>query len=133
VLTLLSGQSAGREGPAVHLGAASSSLIGQWMRLPNNSIRILVACGTAAAISASFNTPIAGVIFAMEVVLVEYTLSGFTPVILAAVSAAVVNQLVYGDMPACTVPPLAMNSLLELPFIVLMGLMFAFSSAGFVR
>src|SRR5690606_40794583 len=62
VLTIVSGQSAGREGPAVHLGAASSSLLGQWLKLPNNSIRTLVACGSAAAISASFNTPIAGVI-----------------------------------------------------------------------
>ncbi len=132
VLTIISGLSSGREGPAVHLGAASSSLLGQWMRLPNNSIRTLVACGTAAAISASFNTPIAGVIFAMEVVLMEYTISGFTPVILAAVSAAVVHQLVYGDMPAFVVPPLAMNSLLELPYIVLMGLVFAACSALFV-
>jgi len=132
VLTVISGLSSGREGPAVHLGAASSSLLGQWMRLPNNSIRTLVACGTAAAISASFNTPIAGVIFAMEVVLMEYTISGFTPVILAAVSAAVVHRLVYGDMPAFVVPPLAMNSLLELPYIVLMGLVFAACSALFV-
>ncbi|MGO1233586.1 MAG: chloride channel protein, partial [Marinobacter sp.] len=58
VTTVATGQSAGREGPAVHLGAAFSSLLGQWMRLPNNSIRTLVACGCAAAISASFNTPI---------------------------------------------------------------------------
>ncbi|HCW88494.1 MAG TPA: chloride channel protein, partial [Marinobacter sp.] len=69
VITVITGQSAGREGPAVHLGAAFSSLMGQWMRLPNNSIRTLVACGCAAAISASFNTPISGVIFAMEVVM----------------------------------------------------------------
>lgn len=79
VSTVVTGQSAGREGPAVHLGAAISSLMGQWMRLPNNSIRTLVACGCAAAISASFNTPISGVIFAMEVVMMEYTIAGFTP------------------------------------------------------
>ena len=115
VTTVITGQSAGREGPAVHLGAAFSSLLGQWMRLPNNSIRTLVACGCAAAISASFNTPISGVIFAMEVVMMEYTIAGFTPIVLAAVSAAIVTQAVYGTEPAFSVPALTMNSLLEIP------------------
>lgn len=133
VLTIVSGQSAGREGPAVHLGAASSSLLGQGLRLPNNSIRILVGCGTAAAISASFNTPIAGVIFAMEVVLMEYSISGFTPVILSAVSAAVLNQIVYGNMPAFNIPAMSLHSLFELPFIVGMGVVFALCSTTFVR
>ncbi|OOV75700.1 hypothetical protein BTA35_0217490, partial [Oceanospirillum linum] len=78
LVALASGLSAGREGPAVHLGAGVSSYLGQLFKLPNNSIRLLVGCGTAAAIGASFNTPIAGVIFAMEVIMAEYTLVGFT-------------------------------------------------------
>ncbi|MFP5406672.1 MAG: chloride channel protein, partial [Gammaproteobacteria bacterium] len=84
-LSIVAGHSVGREGPVIHVGAASASLMGQWMRLPNNSIRTLVACGVAGSIAASFNTPIAGVVFAMEVVMLEYTLAGFAPVILAAV------------------------------------------------
>lgn len=131
--TVLTGQSSGREGPAVHLGAAFSSLLGQWMKLPNNSIRTLVACGCAAAISASFNTPIAGVIFAMEVVMMEYTIAGFTPVILASVSSAVVTQAVYGSEPAFSVPPLTMNSLLEIPWILAIALVIGVASAAFVR
>lgn len=131
--TVISGQSAGREGPAVHLGAAFSSLMGQWMRLPNNSIRTLVACGCAAAISASFNTPMAGVIFAMEVVMMEYTIAGFTPIILAAVSAAIITQIVYGTEPAFSVPALTMNSLLEIPWILVIALIIGVASAAFIH
>ncbi|OEY66524.1 chloride channel protein [Marinobacter sp. X15-166B] len=130
--TVITGQSAGREGPAVHLGAAFSSLMGQWMRLPNNSIRTLVACGCAAAIAASFNTPIAGVIFAMEVVMMEYTIAGFTPIILAAVSAAVVSQVFYGSDPAFSVPVLTMNSLLEIPWILAIAVFIGAAAALFI-
>jgi len=133
VTTVVTGQSAGREGPAVHLGAAFSSLMGQWMRLPNNSIRTLVACGCAAAISASFNTPISGVIFAMEVVMMEYTIAGFTPIILAAVSAAIVTQVVYGTEPAFSVPALTMNSLLEIPWILVIAIVIGIAAALFIR
>ncbi|SFR83436.1 chloride channel protein, CIC family [Marinobacter daqiaonensis] len=133
VTTVVTGQSAGREGPAVHLGAAFSSLMGQWMRLPNNSIRTLVACGCAAAISASFNTPISGVIFAMEVVMMEYTIAGFTPIILAAVSAAIVTQAVYGAEPAFSVPALTMNSLMEIPWIIAIALIIGVAAATFIH
>lgn len=133
VATVVTGQSAGREGPAVHLGAAFSSLMGQWMRLPNNSIRTLVACGCAAAISASFNTPISGVIFAMEVVMMEYTIAGFTPVILAAVSAAIVTQAVYGSEPAFNVPALTMNSLLEIPWVLVIAIIIGIAAAAFIH
>jgi len=133
VATVVTGQSAGREGPAVHLGAAFSSLMGQWMRLPNNSIRTLVACGCAAAISASFNTPISGVIFAMEVVMMEYTIAGFTPIILASVTAAVVSQAAYGSEPAFSVPPLIMNSLLEIPWIIAIALIIGIAAAAFIQ
>jgi CIC family chloride channel protein len=133
VSTVVTGQSAGREGPAVHLGAAFSSLMGQWMRLPNNSIRTLVACGCAAAISASFNTPISGVIFAMEVVMMEYTIAGFTPIILASVTAAVISQAAYGSEPAFSVPPLVMNSLLEIPWIIAIALIIGIAAAAFIH
>ena len=121
VLSIASGHSVGREGPAVHLGAAASSLLGQWLRLPNNCMRSLVACGTAASIAASFNTPIAGVIFAMEVVLMEYTVAGFTPVILAAVAGTWTSQLVYGAAPAFDVPVVRLATLWELPYLLFVG------------
>ncbi len=121
-ISLIGGLSLGREGPSVHLGAAAGSLLGQRLGFPNNSIRTMVACGTAAAIAASFNTPLAGVVFAMEVIMMEYTIAGFTPVILAAVSATALSRAAYGDSPAFMVPQLALANLWELPWIVLMGI-----------
>ncbi|MGQ9425379.1 chloride channel protein [Gilvimarinus sp. F26214L] len=132
-LSLISGQSVGREGPAVHLGAGAASLLGQWLRLPHNSLRTLVGCGVAAAIAASFNTPMAGVIFAMEVVLMEYTIASFLPVILASVSGAVVTQLVFGEDPSFSVTPVQMKSLLELPFMALAGAVIALVALVFTR
>ncbi len=132
-VSIVAGHSVGREGPVIHVGAASASLLGQWMRVPNNTIRTLVACGVAASIAASFNTPIAGVVFAMEVVMFEYTLSGFAPVILAAVSATSVSRLVFGPDPAFAVPPIQLVSLLELPWVVLVGLVIGCFAAAYVH
>jgi len=131
-ISLVSGHSVGREGPGVHLGAASSSLLGQSLRLPNNSIHTLIACGAAASIAASFNTPIAGVIFAMEVILMEYTIAGFAPVILAAVSATVLTRFVFGAEPAFSVPALQLASQYELPYLLLMGLVIGALAAAFI-
>ncbi|MGY4877650.1 chloride channel protein [Vreelandella aquamarina] len=133
VLSVLGGLSAGREGPAIHLGAAASSGLGLKLRLPNNSLRVLVACGTAAGISASFNTPIAGVIFAMEVVMMEYTLMSFMPVILASTMGALVAQLVYGSAPAFSIPEVALDSFFNLPWIVVMGLMIGILAGIFIH
>lgn len=132
-LSIVSGHSVGREGPGIHLGAASGSLLGQWLKLPNNSIQTLVACGSAASIAASFNTPLAGVIFAMEVIMMEYTIAGFTPVILSAVSATALTRFVFGADPAFTLPSLHLNSLLELPYLLLLGLVVGTLAAIFIR
>ena len=131
-VAIASGHSGGREGPAIHLGAAANSLLGQKLLLPNNSIRVLVGCGTAAAIAASFNTPIAGVIFAMEVIMMEYTISGFTPVILAAITATAISRAVYGSAALFAIPTIEMASLWELPFIAFLGLITGACAALFI-
>lgn len=132
-LALLSGQSMGREGPAVHLGAGIASQLGQWLKLPNNSLRTLVGCGIASAIAASFNTPMAGVIFAMEVVLMEYTIAGFVPVMMASVTGAIVTQYIFGPEPAFSVIPPSINTLNELPIIVMSGVIIAYFAAVIIR
>lgn len=132
-IALLTGQSVGREGPAVHLGAASGSLIGQVFKLPNNTLRLLVGCGVAAAISAAFNTPLAGVIFSMEVILMEYTVIGFTPVLVASVTAALLIRATYGVESAFTIPALQIQSVAEIPFVILLGIICALLAGGFIR
>ncbi|MFV0276461.1 MAG: chloride channel protein [Parahaliea sp.] len=118
---LATGQSGGREGPDVHLGAAANSLLGQRLQLPHNSLRVLIACGAAGGIAAAFNTPLAGVIFAMEVIVAEYTVVGFIPVMLAAVSASAISRYLGGGSLLFTIPKVELHSLLELPYIVLLG------------
>ncbi|MGD8642570.1 MAG: chloride channel protein, partial [Gammaproteobacteria bacterium] len=131
-ISVVAGHSVGREGPGVHLGAAGGSFIGQWLKLPNNTLRILVACGTAASIAASFNTPIAGVIFAMEVIVMEYTIAGFAPIMLSAVSAAVLTQAVFGSQPVFSVPALRLATITELSGFFVMGLIIGSLAAGFI-
>ena len=131
-IAIISGQSLGREGPAIHLGAATSSLIGQQLGLPNNTIRTLVACGTAAAIGASFNTPLAGVIFALEVVMMEYSLASFLPVILSAVSATAVTRAVFGTEVVFSVPNFQLTNLLELPYVMFLGVMTGIAAFVFI-
>ena len=129
--SLVGGLSVGREGPAVHLGAAVSSLLADRLKLPDNSLRVLVACGAAAAISASFNTPIAGAIFAMEVVMMEYSIVAVIPVILASVSGAMVSRIFYGDAPAFLVPAMAEDPLQLLPYLLMVGLLCGCLAAAF--
>jgi len=132
VVALVSGQSVGREGPAVHLGAGAASQLGQWLRLPNNSMRTLISCGVAAAISAAFDTPMAGVIFAMEVIVMEYTIVGFVPVILASVMGTALSRAAFGHT-GLLVGSSEMNSLLELPYMVVMGLVISVCASIYIR
>ncbi len=120
-LAIISGQSVGREGPSIHLGAACHGFIAGLLSLPRSSQRILVSCGVSAAIAASFNTPLAGVIFSMEVIMAEYSVSSFIPVILAAVSATGIMQWFFGAEPAFHIPQVHLHSLLELPAILILG------------
>lgn len=131
-VSIISGHSVGREGPSVHLGSGSASVMGKLLNLPNNSIRILVACGTAAAVGASFNTPLAGVVFAMEVVIMEYSVAGFMPVILAAISATTLSRLVFGSDPAFVIPTPALPAITELPYTLLLGFVCGCLAAVFI-
>ncbi|MCB0212738.1 MAG: chloride channel protein [Anaerolineae bacterium] len=127
------GGSAGREGPIVQVGAALGSTAAQILGLGSERTVTLVACGAAAGIAATFNAPIAGVIFAMEVILGEFTTHYFGMVVIAAVAASTVSREFLGDTPAFAVPSYSLVSTWELPFYALLGVLAALVGWGFVK
>lgn len=103
-ITLGSGGSGGSEGPIVQIGAALGSGVGQIFKLSESNLKTLIACGASAGIAAIFNAPIAGVMFALEVILGDFAISAFAPVVLSAVLSAVVVHTYWGDFAVFTVP-----------------------------
>lgn len=128
-----SGGSAGREGPIVQIGSALGSTVGQLFRLSDDRIRNLVACGAASGIAAVFNAPIAGVIFALEVILGEFTTRYFGSVVIAAVTSSIVSRAFLGDRPAFHVPAYTLVSPWELPLYALLGVLTALGAILSVR
>lgn len=130
-ISLGTGASAGREGPVVHLGASFASALEDRFRLPIAARRTLLAAGVAAAVSASFNAPIAGVLFAHEVILGHYAASAYVPIVIASVAATAVARLHLGDFPAFVIPEYHMTSYWELPAFALLGLTCAVVAISF--
>jgi CIC family chloride channel protein len=120
-VTLGFGGSAGREGPVVHLGATIASRLEDMFTLSATTRRTLLACGVAAAVSASFNAPIAGVLFAHEVILAHYALRAFVPIVLASVAGALISRIHFGSSAAFIIPDYQITSYLEFPAFVLLG------------
>ncbi len=116
------GASAGREGPVVHLGATLASVLKDLFKLSHAARRNLFACGVAAAVSASFNAPIAGVLFAHEVILGHYALRAFVPIVISSVAATIVVRAHLGSFPAFIIPNYQITSYWEFPAFVLLGL-----------
>lgn len=132
-LSLGAGASTGREGPAVHLGASLAAWLAERLKLPAADARTLLACGAAAAVAASFNAPIAGAVFALEVVLGHYAVRVMAPVAAAATVGAVVTRVHLGAQPAFAMPLLAPASLLDFPASALLGVIAALTAILFVR
>jgi len=132
-LCIGTGGSAGREGPIVQVGAALGSTLGQWLKLSSGRIRNLVACGAAAGIAATFNAPIAGVIFAMEVILGELHMGDLGNVIISALTASTIARVFLGDNPAFVIPRYAMQTPWEIFLYAILGVLDAFAAVGFIR
>jgi CIC family chloride channel protein len=132
-ISLGTGASTGREGPVVHLGASLSAFIAEKLHLGRALSRTILGCGVATAVAASFNAPIAGVFFALEVVLGHYALSAFAPVVIAAVTGTVLSRVYFGDFPAFIVPTGEINSFFEFPAFALLGVVSAIVAVIFMR
>lgn len=131
-ITIGTGGSAGREGPIVLTGASFGSAVGQLLHFPAERLRTMVACGSAAGIAALFNAPIAGSIFALEVILGKFTVRYFGMVVVSAVAASIVGQAFLGDAPAFAVPAYSFQPV-ETPFYIFLGVAAALTAVFFVK
>ena len=128
-----SGGSVGREGPIVQIGSAVGSTLGQFMKVSADRMRILVGCGAAAGIAATFNAPIAGSMFALEIVLGDFGLATFSPIVISSVVATAVSRAYLGDNPAFIVPVYELVSGWELPMYLVLGLFCAVVGVTFTK
>ncbi|PLW75533.1 chloride channel protein [Cohaesibacter celericrescens] len=131
IISLGAGASAGREGPIVHLGASLAKMLCEAFSLTPASKKTLLACGVASAVSASFNAPIAGVLFAHEVILGHYALTAFVPIVLASAMGTMLSRLYFGDIAAFDIPAYQITSYWEMPAFALLGLTCAFVAVLF--
>ena len=132
-ITIGTGGSVGREGPIVQIGSALGSTIGQWLRVSGSRLRTLAACGAAAGIAATFNAPIAGALFAVEIILGDFGVSQFSPIVISSVMATVVSRHFLGDFPAFEVPPHEMVSGWELIVYGILGVAAAGVALAFIK
>ena len=132
-LSLGVGASTGREGPLVHFGATIGSWISQQFKLNRAMTLTLLGCGVASGVAASFNAPIAGVFFALEVVVGHYALHAFAPIVIASIVGTIVCRVHIGDFPAFILPEYTIQSFWEFPGFALMGLVCGISAMIFMR
>lgn len=132
-VTIGTGGSVGREGPIVQIGSSMGSSLGQLLRVSKERMRVLVACGAAAGIAATFNAPIAGVLFAIEIIMGNYAITTLVPLIMSSVMATIVGRWYFGDIPAFEIPRYTLHSAWEiLPYILLAALT-GFVAVAFTR
>ncbi|MHA1536372.1 MAG: chloride channel protein [Alphaproteobacteria bacterium] len=132
-ISIGSGASVGREGPVVHLGASLAAFVADKLNLTRGRALTLLGCGVAAAVAASFNAPIAGVFFALEVVVGHYALSAFAPIVIASVVGTVISRAHYGDFPAFIVSQHVVASPWEFALFAALGVASAGTAYLFMR
>ncbi len=134
LITLSSGGSTGREGPVVHLAGVVSTWVSNRIDASGITARDLLGCAVAAAVSASFNAPIAGALFALEVVLRHFAVHAFAPIVIASAAGTVISRLTFGDIAEFSLPQAnALAFYVELPAFLILGLICGLVAAFFMR
>lgn len=132
-ISIGTGGSVGREGPIIQIGASLGSTIGQFFNVSSKRLKTLVGCGAAAGIAAAFNAPIAGALFAVEIVLMDFTVAQFSPIVISAVMATVISHSFEGDFAAFQVPAYHLQSSMEIFLYFGLGIVAGLVSYFFIR
>jgi CIC family chloride channel protein len=132
-ISIGTGGSVGREGPIVQIGSAIGSVVGQLINTSADRMRTLVGCGAAAGIAATFNAPIAGSMFALEIILGDFGVATFSPIVISSVMATAVSRHFLGDYPAFIVPGYELVSIWEFPLYMTLGLVCAIIALLFIK
>jgi CIC family chloride channel protein len=127
------GGSVGREGPIVQIGSALGSTLGQLVKLDERRIKLLVSCGAAGGIAGTFNAPLAGVFFAMELILRQWAAELFGMVVLSSVTASVIGRAILGNHPFLTLPAFQVDHVVQYPLFALLGLIAGLVGVVFSR
>lgn len=132
-VTIGSGGSVGREGPMVQIGSSIGSSIGQVFKVPSRHMRTMIGCGAAAGIAATFNAPIAGVLFALEIIIGDWGMTSFSPVVLSSVTATAISRYYFGNFPAFEIPHYAVVSPWEYLMYPFLGVASGLIALSFTR
>ena len=132
-ICIATGGSVGREGPIVQIGSTIGSAAGQWLKVGERRLRTLVGCGAAAGIAATFNAPVAGALFAVEIILCDFGVSKFSPIVISSVMATVVSRHFLGNLPAFEVPAYSMVTAYELIAYVILGILAGLAALAFMK
>ncbi len=133
LVTIGSGGSIGREGGITQLSATFASKWGQWAKWHPYRLRLLVGCGAASGIAAAYNAPISGAVFAALIVMGNFSMSLFAPLVCASVVATMVSRSFFGIEPWYTVPPFELTRVMQLPWFVCLGLVVGVLGAVFMK
>jgi CIC family chloride channel protein len=130
---IASGGSVGREGPVIQIGSAVGSAVGQFLKVNPKRMKTFVACGAASGIAAAFNAPVAGALFAVEIILGDFAVAQFSPIVISSVTATIISRHYHGDFPAFVTPSYQLVSPFEIFNYIILGFLAGLVALAFIK